>query len=260
MDTMTSEVQKITPEKANELLSRNDSNRTINWGRVNLYADILRGGGWKVNGESIKISANNRLLDGQHRLKAIVQSGIPMTTLVIKGVSEDVFDTIDTGKIRSGGDTLKVAGVENSTNISSGIILYKSLTHPRGIGHKIDNQSILTEYLSNPSLYQGLQTRGAKFYKKVHRTFSPADYIAFFRYFQTKHSVSTIEHFFESVEEQTGIGGMLQGRLLDNLVSKKKMQRRERHAIIIKAFNFFLSGKTVKILKFSIEEKFPTLE
>jgi hypothetical protein len=53
---------------------------------------------------------------------------------------------------------------------------------------------------------------------------------------------------------------MLQGKLLDNLVSKKKMIRKERHAIIIKAFKMFASNKTVKILKFSIDESFPTLE
>jgi hypothetical protein len=196
---MNAEILKITPDMAERILLTNDSNRALNYNRVLLYADALRRGDWKLNGESVKIGTNDRLLDGQHRLKAIIQSGIPMTTLVIKGVDESVFDTIDTGKTRTGGDTLRVMGVENATNIASAIILYKNLLNPKLYGNKVDNTTITTEYIAHDELYQNLHAKAATFYRKCHRTFSPGDYAGFYRYFQSKHLNSVIDSFYDCV-------------------------------------------------------------
>lgn len=256
---MNAEVTVITPAIAERLLLSNVSNRIVNARRVSLYSGALTRGEWKLNGESIKIAPDGRLLDGQHRLQAIVQSGIPMTTWVVKNVPNDVFDTIDTGKARGGSDTLKVAGAENTTSISSGIIKYFNLLSGTQ-RYKIENHAVLTEYSQHPEMYQNLYGQAAKFYHGNHRIVTPAEYIGYYRYFQTKYSNEKIEAFYSALSSGEGVPRLLRDILLDNLISNKKRTVLEKQALTIKAFIYFVSGKVVKQLKMSVDEKFPTLD
>lgn len=109
----------VTPDVALEYLKANTSNRTLNTAYVNVLADQMKKGRWKFTGESIKISENNVLLDGQHRLSAIVSSGIALDLLVTTGLSDDVFDALDSGKLRSAGDVLSTVGVENPKKVAA---------------------------------------------------------------------------------------------------------------------------------------------
>lgn len=85
------EVIKITPNYAGYLLSQSSGNRNVNSRRVSLYADAMASGKWVENGESIIISTTGNVIDGQHRLSAVVLSKTPISSLVvtIDGVNED---------------------------------------------------------------------------------------------------------------------------------------------------------------------------
>lgn len=257
---MNAEVITITPALAERMLLSNESNRLINVRRVSLYAGALTRGEWKLNGESVKLAPDGRLLDGQHRLQAVVQSGKSMTTWIIKNVPVDAFDTIDTGKARGGADTLKVAGVENNTSISSGIVKYFNLLGETTMRYKVENHTILTEYNLHPELYQNLYGQSAKFYHANHRIVTPAEYIGYYRYFQTKYSNDKIERFYNALSLGEAVPGMLKHILLDNLISNKKRTVIEKQALTIKAFVYFATGKVVKQLKISVDERFPTLD
>ncbi len=102
----------ITPEQAVKMLERNTKNRSINKGRVSRYAIDISDGKWKLNGVPIVFDKNGMLTDGQHRLQAIIRANIAIETLVVHGVSDESFTTIDTGKNRSGGDVLSIAGLD----------------------------------------------------------------------------------------------------------------------------------------------------
>ena len=71
------EIKAITPELAKEWLKTSIGNR-------NLKKDVLQGllaeiadGKWEFNGETIVFDENNTLLDGHHRLTAVVKSDTP---------------------------------------------------------------------------------------------------------------------------------------------------------------------------------------
>lgn len=68
-------VETITPDMAREYLKSNSMNRPLNDRTVNLYAQEMRTGNWKLNGEAICFGKNGALLNGLHRLYAIVKSG-----------------------------------------------------------------------------------------------------------------------------------------------------------------------------------------
>jgi hypothetical protein len=92
---ITTSIEVITPQKAMELLAFNTSNRNPSPRHVRILADEMKSGAFKLNGDAIRVGVSGRILDGQHRLMAIIQSGISIETLVIRGLPDGVFDTID---------------------------------------------------------------------------------------------------------------------------------------------------------------------
>ena len=65
-----SELVTITPEIAEMLLARNPDNRHRSPDVVNRYASDMRSGRWSLTGESLKISTDGLLNDGQPRIRA----------------------------------------------------------------------------------------------------------------------------------------------------------------------------------------------
>lgn len=121
MPTMATEVIRITPKQAEELLGRNvELNRRVNTALVERYATDMRNGDWsEENGETIKIATDGTLLDGQHRLSAVVLSGRPVRFLVVKNIAPEALATVDTGKSRSFADVLHMSGQENARRVAA---------------------------------------------------------------------------------------------------------------------------------------------
>lgn len=112
---MEVKLQSVTPDMAAALLANNGHNRKLNANRVQGLVAAMRSGEWRLNGETIIVSDTGKLMDGQHRLKAVMAFGQPVQLLVAYGANEDAFHTIDTGKGRSPGDILSMSDVRNPT-------------------------------------------------------------------------------------------------------------------------------------------------
>lgn len=110
-----SEIATITPSIAKHILERNDDNRRITQSLVDQIATDIADGLWQLNGESIVISRDGILNDGQHRLNAIIKSGIPVRSVVMFGVSRESRTTVDMGAARKAGDLLTMNHVSNTT-------------------------------------------------------------------------------------------------------------------------------------------------
>lgn len=119
---MFSKVITVTPEQAREWLDTlNHRNRPITQSTVDRYAYQIKSGTWKMNGEPIIFGVSKNLLNGQHRLKACVQAGKPFTTLVVHGIEDHAFDTMDDGRKRSLADVFAVQGESNYMVLASGV-------------------------------------------------------------------------------------------------------------------------------------------
>lgn len=75
-----------------------------------------------LNGETIKFDTNNSLIDGQHRLHAIVKADVTIPMLVLRGVHNSAKSTLDCGQKRSKADILKYAGFDMCTNAVAGVL------------------------------------------------------------------------------------------------------------------------------------------
>lgn len=109
-------LEDIGPKEAKLLLDTYDVDyRKL---RPSHLAPIVRDmsqGRWKFNGDTILVDADDNLLDGQHRLTAIVETGTTQVCLVVRGLRTDVYETLDTGLIRTYRDTLRRRGYANVT-------------------------------------------------------------------------------------------------------------------------------------------------
>lgn len=107
-------IEHITPDDALEYLKVNEGNRGIKTRKLTAFIRDMKSRDWLWNGETIKFDRDGKLIDGQHRLKAIVESGQPQWMLVVYNVERDAQSTIDTGTARTFGDTLRMRGYRDA--------------------------------------------------------------------------------------------------------------------------------------------------
>ena len=115
---------KLSQEDAKELLQGNGNNLHLNTNLINKYLRLMNMGRWVLNGETIKLGQKNGefvLLDGQHRLNAIAKADKPVAVSLAMGLSPTFFKIIDTGRSRSAGDILKMAGFKNVHILSAAV-------------------------------------------------------------------------------------------------------------------------------------------
>jgi hypothetical protein len=113
----------ITPKLAAEWLARNTHNRIVRPIVVDRYSGAMERLEWVFNGEAIKWSWDGVLLDGQHRLLAIVQSGVAIETLVIFDLPPDVQDSLDHHVPRALRDVLTLRGERSASDLAASIIV-----------------------------------------------------------------------------------------------------------------------------------------
>jgi hypothetical protein len=112
-------VVNVTPKLAEELLAKNARNRNIRASRVAEYAREMQAGNWLINGETIVVSESGNLLNGQHRLKAVIKADVAVPMLLATGVAESAFPTLDAGLSRKAADTLNLRGVASATRVAA---------------------------------------------------------------------------------------------------------------------------------------------
>jgi hypothetical protein len=114
-----SKVQNVTPKKAADYLERNTANRPLSKRTVREFAAAMRRGDWQVTHQGIAFDTTGALVDGQHRLAAIVEAGIPVEMTVFTEVPVGAFDVLDTGKRRNAADALAIEGEKSAVMLAA---------------------------------------------------------------------------------------------------------------------------------------------
>jgi hypothetical protein len=100
-------VLDVTPDFAAEVLaSMNTRNRRVKPSVVEKYAKMMRNGSWTFSPETVSISKSGTLLNGQHRLLAVIESGTCQKFMFATGFNDDVFGVLDRGAGRTRADAL----------------------------------------------------------------------------------------------------------------------------------------------------------
>ena len=112
-------VETVTPEKALAWLTNAARNRPIIDSAVRRYGADIETGRWKLNGQTIIFDLNDKLVDGRHRLTAVVSTQTDVRMLVVRGVEPDAFETMDSGKTRTLAHTLSIEGHKHAAATSA---------------------------------------------------------------------------------------------------------------------------------------------
>ncbi len=107
------EILMVTPAMAESWLAKMGPNRPLRRLDVDRLAADIDKGAWELNGETIKFLKNGTLVDGQHRLAAVIASRKAVPMEVVRGITETAVQTIDTGRARSFSDVLFIEGGVN---------------------------------------------------------------------------------------------------------------------------------------------------
>lgn len=109
---MRVEIKSVTPSMAAQFLSSNESNRKINKPALNMLIRTIKAGNWALTHQGVALYDDGTLADGQHRLTAIVETGIACKMPVFYGVekNEKTIMAVDCGKLRSITDSSSITG------------------------------------------------------------------------------------------------------------------------------------------------------
>ena len=133
---MRVEIKTITPELAATFLELNDGNRKINNSQLSMLSRAMTSGEWRLTHQGVAFYDDGSLADGQHRLSAVVHSGVSCEMLVCYGVTRDPSSVmaIDSGKLRSVVDSMKISGLKikaNHVTIAKGLEFGFSKKHAK---------------------------------------------------------------------------------------------------------------------------------
>lgn len=116
---LRTDTMEITPEMALQWLDERAPNRSVSDIVVQRYARDMKNGEWKLNGESIVFDKQGRLMDGQHRLWAVITAGASIKSVVVWGTDSDAIETIDSGRKRRFSDALQIEGSANAREVAA---------------------------------------------------------------------------------------------------------------------------------------------
>ena len=127
---MQTTVKNVTPKMALEILNKHlvpEHQRKLSEAVVESYACIMRAGQWLLTHQGIAIDETGELIDGQHRLRAIVASGVTVPLMVTTGIPHNgnetgvlTIDAIDRGTERGVGAQLQLRHGISNGNLTAG--------------------------------------------------------------------------------------------------------------------------------------------
>jgi len=261
----------VTPEIAAKWLANNSHNRNVNQSRVNRYAQDMVNGKWRQNtGEFIKIAKDGTLLDGQHRLIALIKSKKSIYLDCLGGLENDLFQVLDTGKSRNTSDILKIAGVKNPTMVGALVNRFNQLINTNskaGSGNYDTNMSgheILSFYNDNKHWIDEKVNKSLNLYNQFQKVWNQGEVTFFYSVFT--HVDNRLGHdFMRELCQGTDITNdsiiLLRNRLISEKVNNtKKSLNSVTRALVIKTWNAYYLGKTIKTLRFNPEiEEYPAI-
>lgn len=156
-------IETVTPAKADEWLARNTDNRRMRKNVVSRYARDVKSGEWLENGSAISFSEDGVLLNGQHRLAAIVQANRSITALVVRGLPAKSQDTMDDLAKRSLADTFNFHGINNATaaaSITRRILLWQNGVRTNNGNYQPTKAESLDAIRTDPSIAIAINAAG----------------------------------------------------------------------------------------------------
>lgn len=255
----------ITPEIAAEMLKMNTNNRSLREKKVAALAASMAKGEWVLSNDAIVISEGNVLLNGQHRLQAVIKSGVACPFIVYTGAQEASFDIMDTPTLRSMGDVIQHRGGKNTTAKAATVSKFCNLLadHENMYEtlHRFSRQSKATRR-EMTEVYEKFEAYIDHWHRKCDSIYGrgmeivPMTTMVSLAMFLEKILNHPEEKILAFIEEMIVDGACRNStilyarkKLIRNKMKIEKIDREDVTRYVIRAWNDFLLGKQVQVIK-----------
>lgn len=259
---------RIGPELAIKLLEADKliRNRKLVQSHVDALARDMKNDRWQPNGDAIRFSRDGDLMDGQHRLWAVVESGVPIDFLVVDGLDPEVMATIDTGRKRTFGDVLTIGGTKNAVVTAGALRWMYWWTKQR----KFAFSSIKPTHSELQAVLeknQDIAEAASEIYGQAPKTLrlvTPSVLVFCYTLFKRADAqragqwISLLQTG-ANMDEKHPVH-QLRERVIANRNAKAKLSSVDIAALTVKSWNQFKTGKRTKSLVWKSTEPFPDVE
>lgn len=254
--SVKAKVYRVTPKLATEWLAKNENNRPLSATAVARFARDMDDGQWQMNGQPIVFNGDS-LIDGQHRLSAVVKHGKPVDMLVVSGVDTSAFRTIDSGRPRSFSNVLAVRGEREYARLGSAVGLLNLYlcsvkeggAFLRSNGYATPTKSeLLTTLEAHPGIRDSLAYVASVTPKSQRKIISPPT-AAFLHYVLSQKDKQVADKFMADVCSGDGVkigspAGLLRARLVEDATSARLGHRMDRRLVVYFAFRAWNALRT----------------
>ena len=238
------------------LLEANDKNyRKIINGCAERYTDDIQKSRGTINTATIAISKSKFLLDGQHRLSAIVKSGVGIWTYILRDCPDELIEdpNQDKGKSRTVSTYMQREGIKNAS-IAAGAIrcLYRigiDASPASGGYYQLTDASTLDVVLGMPVLFFDSVNKLCAC-KAARTAFAPSVFCSFF-YLASNKNQEEANRFFSVFVRDTDESSLHPANVLREIVAanRKTISTADFLAIAFTAFDLALKKETRKIIR-----------
>lgn len=245
---MKTTLRLLTPDDARALLKHNTDNRPLRAAKVEQLAKLIKEGKWAPTHQGIGIAGTGRILDGQHRLHAIVSAGVAVEINVTTGLEEEVYRWIDCGTARQAHDRLHLVDDPRINQIACSVV--NNYVKIAQSDHQAQIDSLENCFLSMSDAFLYV----ASAFSKPVRGVALMPVGAALASYHHKHPVQAVE----------ACESLLTGRMLDDnnpiltlreaLLAKRIRTGSEQYWKATSAFRAHLEGRALAALYAAVED------
>jgi hypothetical protein len=277
----TAGIMRITPDIAAAMLESNTLNRSLRRYHVDALAADMAAGRWHVSPDAIAFDTAGRLVNGQHRLSAIVKSGQAVDMLVMRNVAPGSYVVTDDGLKRTLGDQLRHLGHVNVNALAAVVALVSNWEvngYPTQGGTSLDRaitkQMLIDRFLADPDGFSAATATGCRIGHNVGLSNS---WWGTAMYVWTNVDSEDAACWAEMLVSSTGPDGaplasqhpavVLRDAIYRDIVQNRATLKHNRTmaiAYMVKAWNAFRAGEQIGLLRYRVggakPEQFPAVK
>lgn len=255
---------------AKRWLAENPRNRPIQKAYVRELAAQMRDGRWRFAGDPIRRAEGNALLDGQHRLHAVIEADTAVPFFVIEGMDPNAQDVMDRGRKRTIGHVLSIHGATSGNTLAAALGWLHAFEHrtvkrhggERSASSYATPQEILDLWAKHPDLEKSLRMNNA--IQQAPFRYSPSLGVAL-HYRMSRIDPDAADEFFERLISGTELVKgdaiyVLREQLMRNSVQRLRRPYVDLAAWSVQAWNAWRASRAVGRLLYRPGSDFPELE
>ena len=265
----TVQYEWIDQIQATKYLETKPANRKVSTRTLNMLVESAQKGEFYTDVAPIHFDTEGNLKNGQHRMWMVVETGIAQRFLVIRGATQKEIDVADTGKKRSPGDVMTIAGYKYGNTLSGALTnlwLYQYGNALPGMGRNmfsadqkrgLSNHNIREYILEHPDMIKSVEY--VQTTPSIRLLAAPA-MLAFCHYIITKVNPVQGQEFFDAIALRKFDSDDDPAYRIWQRLERAKSERNRHYtlsateigALFIKAWNFWVNAERIKLLRWRI--------